>query len=1231
MASRGRTATTDNDGGRSYDSSPDPLAMSMDENTTQAIRHKAAGRTPLMTNSSSKQNRTLEISGMDLDSPAKSMVLNTPRAGGASPWRIKVTVQAEPGSDEENTMSPSVKRVTRTKTTTVPLKDPDAQSPVKRPRGRPRKSDTGIAAKPRRNGTPVKKTARSKSRDASVGAAGSSAADVDTDVPPKKRRGRPRKSIQPPTEDEETLNIQDLVSDDEMFANLTPVPPANSKATGSKKTTRFATPKVASSEETADITQHAEAPSDTTPEINLGERLHGRKGTPHAKKTSLLSETAHDGSDEGSEMLTPSSEEDEPELQVYDPDKQAADEQANPTPRQIFEEEEETHNIDNYAFDEGTTRMPDDTTVLDSENFSMISVDSLPSNGGFSSPPKPEDSQGPTNRSIGTLLDTISGLSSVVPPRTVVQLGSSHSSVTSNPTERLRSTASPRYSTPVVEDIEQPSEPPAIQVAPPAIPKAVTPHIDRVVTAGVALQGLVDTNRTTPDPLQKTHDEKRDQLDDLFRGFSEGTRKELHAGLRLGEQLADGQIDLPSPEPSSPIKPTRSVPPREGVFRTQRKSRSRLLTPEEQEDHVLVTEERPVLQDDVQYPLLDTEEAANSLISPASSEDGMNSRGNTPPASTTSAATNSNRKQEAEGMNPRLVASQTQQDDYADIWQEEASRSSNSLEDEAQPSQGPSPGTDLFTDIATTVPARGKQIRTRRHRAAAAPQQSVDAKSTQQLTPPSAESGNDEAGFASARGSNQALEDKDTSDTNEDSDDTGMFFQSNMPTVFNTRTNQRRQRTSEKASLSSLLDQGESLLPESSPPAQAKEASPTTTKANPFLGTPPRFPGFPCSPSKSSPLRREIRGSDISSDSIQQYQDESSLPVIQSSPFRSIVEGDSVLSTASDQRQFRVEMEGATASSILRVREEANEYLDAYEPQERSLNEITEVTEPSRTWYGESTAPVPSSSHRKPQLAQSTKSPAYKSSPRFSNHKAKDSSLTPEVARLQVEMEEEALSESSVHEDTEATSSIGSVSEVIDKTAKCPKPRQPAASSRADFDLFEVLRRPAPPAAHPILARYAALPKIEPWTKTHYKTLDKLYATHLKHPALFLPSLNPPTALSNTNDHLAQRFLTANKSPYIGATFSAWGYSMVMSESLVVLCAVFMELLTLEDIKQYESQNKSGIELGNCAPGRTGDRIKGDEVIKRLATIVLGEDVRSDEKKGLRIDRSKTMTIQWPQ
>src|SRR5690242_19393583 len=226
MASRGRAAHIGEDAARDYSSSPDPLALSTHENTTTSTRKTQHTPTHPRTASPNKHNRRPSTHEFELSSPAKSMIMNTPRTGGASPWRIKVTVQAEPESDGENTMSPMVKKATRTKTTTIPLKDPDAPSPMKRRRGRPRKSDAAgsTPAKTKRKSTPAKRAARSKSRDTSVGPASASAADMDMDTPPVRRRGRPRKVTQPATEDEETLVVDAGRANSAVQGGATPLP-----------------------------------------------------------------------------------------------------------------------------------------------------------------------------------------------------------------------------------------------------------------------------------------------------------------------------------------------------------------------------------------------------------------------------------------------------------------------------------------------------------------------------------------------------------------------------------------------------------------------------------------------------------------------------------------------------------------------------------------------------------------------------------------------------------------------------------------------------------------------------------------------------------------------------------------------------------------------------------------------------------------------------------------------
>lgn len=1252
MAPRGR-ATVASAHDDHYDSSPDPLAASFNNNTFAKPRRAATPREPLRTTSPSKQNQAFSVPDFELSSPAKSMIMSTPRVGSASPWRIKVTVQAEPGSDE-NADSPSVKRVTRTKTTTVPLKDHDAQTPAKRPRGRPRKSDIGVPAKPKRNGTPLRKPARSKSRDPSVGAT----ADVDTDAPPKRRRGRPRKNVQPHTEDDVTLVVPEL--DDEEMIIAETISTRQSTST-SKKSARDVTPELPNSgADTMSRMRTNNTPSldmNSTPTSKTNQQVRVRRGTPHAKGMVPVSISSDEESDADDGVLTPTSggegryqgqlaqdviSQGYHDIATEESTDEGLDEQFTAEDEQFIaeeidaevlaypasdqDEEEGIQDVTNFAFEEGATRMPDDTTVLDSENFSMISVDSLPSNGGPGSSPLGQQ-QDVAPRSIDSLLqhEYLQPLAGIIPRSTHqtvnVQLrggskiGPEASSIVHTP-----STASPRYKTPAI-DVEVPSAPPAIEPAPPSPTKSEPAELDRAVTAGVALQGLLDPSRITPKPSQRVIDEERDRLQDLFRGFSDGTRRELQAGLRLGEQLAEGHTKEPLP---SATNTHPEAAPKEGVFRTQRKYRSsRLLTPEDQHDHVITPDPRPTTNDEVQYPSLVVE---NALLSPESSEDEMSWRVDTPPVKRTIAIENTSEGVDQQNMSqvPITEESKAHQEDYGDIWQEEASRSSNSPETEEVPVQASPQLEDIFVDDGPIVPARGKLPRTWRRKSSNHFQYSDEAESPSQATPEIVE-GQPSPGKAFLAANNQK---DDEGDWSEASDDTGMFFQANIPNVFNKqRSAERSSRKRDKLSLSSLLEQGESLIPESSPPVETKKLS-SPTKTNPFLGTPPRFPGFPCSPSKSSPLRREIRGSDISSDSPQRIEDESSLPLPQSSPFRTIVDGDSMVSTASDQRQFRVEMEGSTASSIQRVREEANEYLDAYEAQDRSLEGITEVTEPSRTWHKERDAIASSPPQRKQILSQSLLSPTRKPVPLFRTHNMTTQAVP---SKLSQEHSLEETDESSVGEDTEASSvasaepsaTLAPVKEI--RIAQTGKPSRVTATFSGGFT------RVASPSPHPILSRVTPLPKIEPWTKTHYKALDKLYTTHLKHPTLFSPSISPPTPLSNTNGYLLRQFLAANPLPYAGAIFSAWGYSMLMTEELVVLCAVFIELLSLDSIEEYERVAGKEIQMGDCAPGRTGDVIKGEEVMRRLATVILGEDVRRDERRGVKIDRRKGLTIKWPQ
>jgi len=1248
------------------ESSPDPLAASINE--ARARRMAGRPKQPLTSSSPSKQNRVTSYAEVEATSPSKSMVLSTPRGGGASPWRIKVTVEAEPGSDNENVDSPTVKRVTRTKTTTIPLKDADATSPAKR-RGRPRKSDA-TSAKAKRSGTPAKRTAKSKTRASSIGVEGS-VADADTDAPPKKRRGRPRKSIQPTTEDDETLIVGDPSAPDSTILDEAPskelemeeavqeddvatpqAPPMvksvieTTLATPQEQRQRSAKGKVLDQVclltpahkhgKTLEALQEYDEPTRLTPpQTELSERIRARKGTPAHKDKVVLDISSDEESDEDSGVHTPSGT-----------DEEAPETRERPTtePEEVvtFEAPEYDDYVDedglqdatNFAFEDGATRMPDDTTILESENFSMVSVDSLPSSGGLTSPAYDPAGKTPTGPGLAAIRDA--AYLKIPPAETCQSRNSPTAIVRSSPnlSQNTQSAAQkqssppavpPRHKTPSI-DYRSPSRPPPIAPARSSPTEAETPKIGRVVKAGVALQGVLDPNRVTPEVgPSKTIDE------DIFRGFSERTRKELQAGLRLGEQLA--QQDPPSmrnpPALSSPHKARMAIIASDDVFAPRANNRrSRLLTPEDQEDYKMPTPP-PAQSADVRYPLLNVNDPEPQLPSPARSEDEMSWRVDTPPVRVINGEgqrfmdASGKAGQVVRGREITVVANQDEQNNngsHDNIWEEEASRSSKSPESNSGHVEGSPQLQDLLAQESLVKPARSKLPRTWRRKSSSNFQYSDEAEEVPEQTPSSTES--DEASAENVdKDKNMMMESTveedecgEEDDMSEGSDDTGMFFMNNLPSVFNKRrSTDFKKKKAEKLDLSLLMHEGESLLPESSPPI-AKAQTHSISNLNPFLDTPPRFAALLSSPVKSSPLRQEIRASDTSSESVsaQQGFEESTLPLPPSSPFHTQVDYESVITAASDQRQFREEIGGATDSTLRNIRNEADDYLDAYEAQERTLGEIEEVTEPSRTWHKETTV-LSQCSPVKQAFEKSMLRPARTYPSLFGAESAS------------------AGSTSSTRSESERTGErdIANITQTKVKEPVQPSQPSPGVFGRLTSTLWSALGSAPPPPTHPILTKFDRLPKAEPWTKTHYKTLDALYQCHKKQPTLFLPS--PSARTTNTNNAILDDFLRTHKRPFVGARYSAWGYSVTLDERLVVLCAVYVQLLVLKDVFEYEKATGKAIQMGDCGPGVGGEEILAEEVVKRLATVVMGEALRRDEKRGVEVDRSSGgLTIMWP-
>jgi len=155
-----------------------------------------------------------------------------------------------------------------------------------------------------------------------------------------------------------------------------------------------------------------------------------------------------------------------------------------------------------------------------------------------------------------------------------------------------------------------------------------------------------------------------------------------------------------------------------------------------------------------------------------------------------------------------------------------------------------------------------------------------------------------------------------------------------------------------------------------------------------------------------------------------------------------------------------------------------------------------------------------------------------------------------------------------------------------------------------------------PHPTHPLLAHLPLLPRVEPWTRTHYRAMDSLYQQYKRNPDLFSTSHPNNTSL-----------ITPTLRPYLDIEISNWGYHVRLNPGLIILASLFTRLLVLRNIADYE-RGGAKIDMGECSPGPVGQLITDWEVVKRLFGVVAGEDLRADEERGKAIQREPDM-LRW--
>ena len=507
--------------------SPDPLVLSrISTETGSPVKLSGQPTTPSRVTSPTKTNVRLQDFYLKTPPTAPSFVSSptrssTRRESVISPWKIRVTVDAERDERIPSILeldSPSRRLTNRTVTTRVPLRggDDSSASPSKRSRGRLRKS---LNSPTKRPATPKPGATRKRRTMAEI--LGEVGENGEGSVAAARKRGRPRRS--PKVSEKGTWNDQ---TPQEAFARP--------RSRGRRKAI---TPMKISTDQTAGTGDPV------PPENPLHDRaLKGKSGNASPPKTNVssgqdfviysdsqgykipslksISGMKNSASTRREvEVATPEASEQESVLERRDEAmwrSMLRPSFRSPRPTQISPSLEDTVQPTDLEQEEAPAVPATDPThehhefdsIMESEGFSMISASSLPSAG--------QRSQGSAEVS------------------------------------RVSGTAPVQAHTPVNATTDESMPPPPL---PPKIPESErplnttgdgTPRLMRVVRAGNALNGAIEPPEVGICPPAENPQNKRisngntsqSVSDDVFGGFGAVTRRELRAGLRLGEELA---------------------------------------------------------------------------------------------------------------------------------------------------------------------------------------------------------------------------------------------------------------------------------------------------------------------------------------------------------------------------------------------------------------------------------------------------------------------------------------------------------------------------------------------------------------------------------------------------------------------------------------------------------------------------------------------------------------------
>ena len=490
-----------------------------------------------------------------------------------SPWRIRLTVQAEQLNNDDTGAAP-IHFTESTTTTTVPLKDDNPEATDgKRGRGRPRKSLDNV---PKRTGTPNPKVETRRKTMPDMQATKAEEAWVPT--PPKNPRKRGKKDVQgqhersvfdvdmsgSPTNTPKGQTLNRVV-------NTKPFPRTKNRSRRKEITpmkmmkhpeleSKIRATDTPSTGRSSSQSRHDECPSSTT---------------SHRTREKILERSNQSflpyNIDQPASSLGRSTLDFEDEKMWRSMIRQDS---VSPAATKISLGALQT-NVD------PTEEHLEYDTILESEGFSMVSVESLHSSGNKAEESTQEEGSGKAQSIQRPKMTRSPTMDFIQPndsgssrPLELQTLASVDDISVSQAPQGTSKTVSSNFQTPenAIDALSPPSKPMLSNshTSQRTIdePTEGTPKIERVIRAGTALQAVpspreqeqIHRSTSLASPFNNSENSSRisgvnlsisesegsplilrNQAAGIYDGFSAATRRELKAGLRLGEELLKRQ------------------------------------------------------------------------------------------------------------------------------------------------------------------------------------------------------------------------------------------------------------------------------------------------------------------------------------------------------------------------------------------------------------------------------------------------------------------------------------------------------------------------------------------------------------------------------------------------------------------------------------------------------------------------------------------------------------------